>query len=67
MAPYPAIANAVDRDLDFFVEHGDTIYADIPSDAVKNPDGTRKEQAETIQEYRAKHSEVYDSLEVSML
>ncbi|EAZ90225.1 phytase [Crocosphaera chwakensis] len=61
LAPYPAIANAVDRDLDFFVEHGDTIYADIESDAVKNPDGTRKQQAETIQEYRAKHSEVYDS------
>ncbi|MDJ0598006.1 MAG: phytase [Crocosphaera sp.] len=61
LAPYPAIANAADRDLDFFVEHGDTIYADIESDAVKNPDGTRKEQAETIEEYRAKHSEVYDS------
>ncbi|MDJ0844634.1 MAG: phytase, partial [Crocosphaera sp.] len=61
LSPYPAIANAVDRDLDFFVEHGDTIYADIPSDAVKNPDGTRKQQAETIAEYRAKHSEVYDS------
>ncbi|MGK7957495.1 MAG: phytase, partial [Crocosphaera sp.] len=45
LAPYPAIANAVDRDLDFFVEHGDTIYADIESDAVKNPDGTRKQQA----------------------
>ncbi|ACB52843.1 phytase [Crocosphaera subtropica ATCC 51142] len=61
LAPYPAIANASDRDLDFFVEHGDTIYADIESDAVKNPDGTRKQQAETIEEYRAKHSEVYDS------
>ncbi len=61
LAPYPAIANAVDRDLDFFVEHGDTIYADIPSSAVKNPDATRKQQAETIEEYRAKHSEVYDS------
>ncbi len=61
LSPYPAIANVSDRDLDFFVEHGDTIYADIPSDAMKNPDGTRKQQAETIEEYRAKHSEVYDS------
>ncbi|MDJ0511216.1 MAG: phytase [Crocosphaera sp.] len=61
LAPYPAISNAVDMELDFFVEHGDTIYADIGSDAVKNPDGTRKEQVETIEEYRAKHSEVYDS------
>ncbi|MEM8779363.1 MAG: alkaline phosphatase D family protein, partial [Cyanobacteria bacterium P01_G01_bin.49] len=61
LAPYPAISNVIDEDLAFFVEHGDTIYADIASDAVKNPDGTRKEQAETIEEYRAKHSEVYDS------
>lgn len=61
LAPYPAISNVVDRDLAFFVEHGDTIYADIESDAVKNPDGTRKAQAETLDEYRAKHSEVYDA------
>ena len=61
LAPYPAISNASDADLDFFVEHGDTIYADIASDAVKNPDGTRKEQVETLEEYRAKHSEVYDA------
>ena len=61
LAPYPAISNADERDLAFFVEHGDTIYADIASDAVKNPDGTRKSQAETIDEYRAKHSEVYSS------
>ncbi|WP_245817568.1 alkaline phosphatase D family protein [Hydrococcus rivularis] len=59
LSPYPSISNAPQRDLDLFVEHGDTIYADIPSDAVKNPDGTRKEQAETLDEYRAKHAEVY--------
>lgn len=41
------------------MEHGDTIYADIGSPAVLNPDGTRKEQAETLPEYRAKHDEVY--------
>ena len=53
LAPYPAISNAVDSDLAFFVEHGDTIYADFPSPAVP------KEQAETLEEYRAKHAEVY--------
>ncbi len=61
LAPYPAISNVADKNLDVFVEHGDTIYADIPSDAVKNPDGTRKKQAETLDEYRAKHGEVYSS------
>ncbi len=61
LAPYPAIRNVADKNLAFFVEHGDTIYADIASDAVKNPDGTRKEQAETLAEYRAKHGEVYSS------
>ncbi len=61
LAPYPIINNADERDLAFFVEHGDTIYADIASDAVKNPDGTRKSQVETIEEYRAKHSEVYSN------
>ena len=25
LAPYPAISNADERDLDFFVEHGDSI------------------------------------------
>ena len=61
LAPYPVISNADERDLEFFVEHGDTIYADYGSDAVLNPDGTQKEQAENIEEYRAKHSEVYES------
>ncbi|WP_052055373.1 phytase [Myxosarcina sp. GI1] len=59
LKPYPVIRNADNKGLEFFVEHGDTIYADVASDAVKNPDGTRKEQARTIDEYRAKHSEVY--------
>ncbi|MGF1493311.1 MAG: esterase-like activity of phytase family protein [Microcoleaceae cyanobacterium] len=59
LAPYPAISNAAEQNLEFFVEHGDTIYADIASPAVLNPDGTRKQQAETLPEYRAKHNEVY--------
>ncbi len=61
LAPYPAISNVPERDLAFFVEHGDTIYADDGSDAVLNLDGTQKEQVETIEEYRAKHSEVYSN------
>ena len=61
LAPYPAISNANDRDLAFFVEHGDTIYADFGSDAVLNPDGTPKEQVETLEEYRLKHAEVYSN------
>jgi myo-inositol-hexaphosphate 3-phosphohydrolase/phosphodiesterase/alkaline phosphatase D-like protein len=59
LAPYPAIANADERNLELFVLHGDTIYADFPSPAVKNPDGTEKAQAETLDEFRAKHAEVY--------
>uniref|UniRef100_UPI0018E9E05C alkaline phosphatase D family protein n=1 Tax=Anaplasma marginale TaxID=770 RepID=UPI0018E9E05C len=59
LLPYPAISNVPARNLEFFVQHGDTVYVDIPSNAVLNPDGTRKQQAETIEEYRAKHNEVY--------
>lgn len=59
LAPYPAIANADERNLAFFVQHGDTIYADDASPAVVNSDGTPKQQVETLAEYRAKHIEVY--------
>ncbi|GAB4554380.1 MAG: hypothetical protein OHK0023_24430 [Anaerolineae bacterium] len=51
-APYPAIQNADERELDFFILLGDTIYADYPSPDVP------AEQAKTIEEYRAKHNEV---------
>ena len=61
LTPYPAIGNVAEQDLAFFVALGDTIYANRSSDAVKNEDGTRSDQAETIEEYRAKHSEVYGS------
>lgn len=53
LAPYPSVRNADERDLDFFVLHGDTIYADYPSPDV--PIG----QATTVEEYRRKHNEVY--------
>lgn len=51
-APFPAIQNADERDLAFFILLGDTIYADYPSPDVPT------EQAKTIEEYRAKHNEV---------
>jgi len=53
LSPYPAISNADDLNLDFFIALGDTIYADFPSPAVNKP------QAETLEEFRLKQSEVY--------
>ncbi len=55
LAPYPAIKNAPNRNLDFFVELGDTIFADSQS-----PDVPAL-HAITLSEYRAKHNEVYSS------
>ncbi len=55
LAPYPAIRNVPDRDLAFFVEHGDTVYADVPSPDF--PSG----RAGTLQEFRIKHNEVYSA------
>jgi phosphodiesterase/alkaline phosphatase D-like protein len=54
LAPFPAIANADERGLDFFVKHGDTIYADTSSPAVPG-------NAQTLEEFRLKHAEVYDT------
>lgn len=53
LAPYPALGNAPGKQLDFFVELGDTIYADSSSPAVPVP------QATTLSEYRQKNEEVY--------
>ncbi len=61
LAPYPAISNADDAKLKFFVTLGDTIYADVASPGVKNPNGTEKSQSTTLEDYRAKQSEVYTS------
>lgn len=52
LAPYPSIRNAARKNLDFFINLGDTIYADFPSPAVPKP------QAETLEEFRTKHQEV---------
>ncbi len=53
LAPYPAVVNVPDRDLDFFIALGDTIYADVSSPAVP------ASQARTLAEFLAKHNEVY--------
>lgn len=53
LRPYPSISNIPERDLDFFVALGDTIYADVPS--IDFPG----EQVRTIEEFRIKHNEVY--------
>ncbi|HLA43472.1 MAG TPA: alkaline phosphatase D family protein [Aggregatilineales bacterium] len=54
LRPYPSVRNAAEKNLDFFVMLGDTIYADFPTDAVPAA------QASTLEEYRAKHAEVYE-------
>ncbi len=53
LSPYPAIADVAEADLDFFLLHGDTIYADFQSPAGPAP------QAQTLEEFRVKHEEVY--------
>lgn len=52
LAPYPAIKNVASRNLDFFVEHGDTIYAERYS----GPEAGQV--ASTLTEYRDRHNEV---------
>lgn len=54
LAPYPSIVNTPSRNLDFFVNLGDTIYADFLSPAVPK-------QAQTIEEFRLKQDEVNSS------
>jgi 3-phytase/alkaline phosphatase D len=62
LAPYPAVRNAAQRDLDFFVALGDTIYADFPSPTVPVT------QARSLTQYRQKHAEVYsEKLELNTL
>lgn len=53
LSPYPAVSNADERNLDFFVLHGDTIYADYPSPSLPIS------QAITLEDYRIKHAEAY--------
>lgn len=51
--PYPILSSAADSELDFFVKLGDTIYADLETPATPGVS-----QARTLDEFRAKHSEV---------
>lgn len=53
LRPYMALRNVPAADLDFFVAHGDTIYADYPTEAVP------AEQCVTLEDYRKKHAEIY--------
>lgn len=53
LAPFPSLANAPVSALDFFVNFGDTIYADYPSPAVPAA------QAKSIDDFRRKHDEIY--------
>ena len=50
---FNSILNADERNLEFFVKLGDTIYADVASPAVPNG------PAQTLNEFRAKHVENY--------
>ena len=52
--PYQAISNVVSRDLRFFVELGDTVYADFA-------EGETNYVAKTLDEFRGKHIEVYSA------
>ncbi|MGK7887763.1 MAG: alkaline phosphatase, partial [Leptolyngbyaceae cyanobacterium] len=54
LAPYPAIANADEQDLAFFVQMGDTLEADSESAALPGVS-----QAQTLEEFRIKHAEIY--------
>jgi len=56
LSPYPAITNAGERNLELMIELGDTIYSDYESPILPGV-----EQAQTLDEYRLKHQEVYDS------
>lgn len=54
LAPYPAIANMPERNLDFLMLIGDTVYADDLS-----PDLPEVKQPRQLVEFRTKYNEVY--------
>ncbi|NJL84255.1 MAG: phosphodiesterase [Chloroflexaceae bacterium] len=51
--PFPSLANADERELEFFIKLGDTIFADIETAAL--PGVT---QARTLEEFRIKQAEI---------
>lgn len=56
LLPYPAVKNASQRNLDFFVAMGDTIYGDVAS-----PANNFQQQAQSLSDYQNKHAEVYSA------
>lgn len=54
--PYPSLDNVNERNLDFFVQHSDNIYADTSTPAVP------LEQATTLEQFRTKYTEVYSTI-----
>lgn len=56
LLPYPAVKNASQRSLDFFVAMGDTIYGDVAS-----PANNFQPQAQSLSDFRNKHAEVYSA------
>lgn len=54
LLPYPAVKNASQRNLDFFVAMGDTIYGDVASNV-----NNGQQQAQSLSDFRNKHAEVY--------
>lgn len=54
-APYPLLADAAKRKVDFFIHGGDHVYCDAGTDAV------------TLQEYRAKYAEAWGTSGMSAL
>lgn len=55
LTPFVALGNAPERQLNFFLELGDTVYADVPSPALPIS------RTNTLAEFRIKHSEVYSA------
>jgi phosphodiesterase/alkaline phosphatase D-like protein len=50
--PFPSLKNVPERDLDFFIKLGDSIYADAESPALPGV-----WQARTLEDFRTKHNE----------
>jgi alkaline phosphatase D len=54
LLPYPALKNASQRNLDFFVAMGDTVYGDVASNV-----NNGQQQSQSLTDFRNKHAEVY--------
>lgn len=54
VAPFPFAKNVPDRNLDLWISLGDTIYADVESPGLPGVS-----QAQTLNQFRQKHAEIY--------